>query len=151
MYAWKNDEKTGEQIPFDAAQVLETRRKVRGQDFAPEELRGGQVDLALVAGGVGAEALVRAPRLVAAAPRQWPPESGEQVVEVDAALGGHREVQHEDGRDEGEDDGRLVAPDVGELVDGGAGQNLDAPDHGWSQGQDDQDEQKTYKSVHRWE
>ncbi len=100
MYAWKNDEKTGEQIPFDAAQVLETRRKVRGQDFAPEELRGGQVDLALVAGGVGAEALVRAPRLVAAAPRQWPPESGEQVVEgvglQGVVVGEHEDIDKDD-------------------------------------------------------
>ena len=62
---------------------------------------------------------------------------------MDPALRGHREVEHKDGRDEGEDDGGLVAADVGELVDRAAGQDLDAANHRGRQRQDDQDEQES--------
>ncbi len=48
---------------------------------------------------------------------------------MNSTFGCHREVEHEDAGDEGEDDGRLIGPDVGELVDGAGGQDLNAAHH----------------------
>jgi hypothetical protein len=46
--------------------------------------------------------------------------SGQEVVQVNATLGGHGQIKHENARQECEQDGRLVGSDVGELINSAA-------------------------------